>query len=94
MITLTINVAGVSFRLDQFTAAQVAIRDDVTFEPEPENKYDPNAVKVLKGTHHLGYVPRDKAVQFLNLIDDKSIKSAKIVKAWSKGCNVEVQYEK
>lgn len=68
---LRFNVAGTSFRKDQldqvykhYLACKVLFHPvDVILELEPDNKYDPNAVKVclfqVSGIIHFGYVPKD-----------------------------------
>ncbi len=86
-------MAGVSFRREQFQSASVAVGDEVSFVLEPDNKFDPNAVKILKGDIHLGYVPREQCVQVKELIDAGSIKSMIVIRAWSKGAVIEVNYE-
>ena len=53
-----LTVAGVTFRQ---AAIQTAIQDNdksVSLLPEPDNKFDKNAVKVQIGAQHVGYVPR------------------------------------
>jgi hypothetical protein len=50
------NVAGTSFRLKE--ASTVGIGDRLDLVPDPTNKYDPNAIKLLKGELHIGYVPK------------------------------------
>lgn len=62
-------IAGVKFRpgVPDYMAGLPA---DAEFdlEPEPTNEYDPNAVKVLNGGVHVGYVPRDLAPEIGDLI--------------------------
>lgn len=57
---LAFYVAGIQFRLDAFAsvANEARIGNVVTLEPEPDNKYDPFAVKVILHDEHVGYVPR------------------------------------
>lgn len=46
--------------------------DVVTLEFEPDNKYDPNAIKVLHGTSEIGYVPSfetDEVKEFMSKYD-------------------------
>jgi len=73
------SVAGIFYR-DEETKDQIysefnfiEIGAEFYLEPEPNNKYDKNAIKVLSqyGTHY-GYVPRYLTYLFLN--DHKSIK--------------------
>ena len=54
---LEFEIAGMSFRdnLDNYLGEHVG-----TLEAEPDNGYDPNAIKVLaEDGHHVGYVPKD-----------------------------------
>lgn len=62
MLTDNTYIAGVKFR-DGAADYLAELDRDATFtlEPEPTNKYDPNAVKVMHGEKHLGYVPKDLA---------------------------------
>lgn len=51
------HIAGIEYRgnLDNYLGEFVG-----TFEAEPTNKYDPNAIKILAPDgHHVGYVPKD-----------------------------------
>jgi len=53
-------VAGVQHHQLSSVIEMIAEGDDLTLQPEPENKYDPNAMKVLynPGEVMLGYVPK------------------------------------
>lgn len=64
--TFKIRVAGVSHYRSQVDAAEMG--DIVTFEPEPTNPYDPNAIKVMSSGRQLGYVPKDQAVALVESI--------------------------
>ncbi len=37
--------------------------------PEPENRYDPNAVKVLIADRHVGYLPREEAAAYRPMLE-------------------------
>lgn len=41
--------------------------------PEPDCKYDPNAVKVVIGGHHIGYIPKEKCLEVLELLSSGRI---------------------
>ena len=76
----TVIVAGVSFR--QLAVEAVDIGDEVQLVPDPDNQYDPNAVKVMSGEHWLGFIPRDQAETVKQAIDngckiDAKVKSKK-----------------
>lgn len=54
---LEFEIAGMSYRdnIDNYIGEHAG-----TLETEPDNDYDPNAIKVLaEDGHHVGYVPRD-----------------------------------
>ncbi len=56
------------------------IGDELIFEKEPSNKYDPNAIRVLtQNKEHLGYVPRYYNVAILNRINAGMSYSCKII---------------
>ena len=46
---------------------------EVELVPEPDNKYDPNAVKVVVGGHHIGYIPKEKCLEVLELLSSGRI---------------------
>ena len=52
------RVNGVSFEDRQEIIKQMSEKDNVYFEPEPENKHDINAIKVLFKEQLVGYLPR------------------------------------
>lgn len=54
---LEFDIAGMSYRdnIDDYIGEHAG-----TLEAEPDNDYDPNAIKVLaEDGHHVGYVPKD-----------------------------------
>ena len=60
MTPKTFFLAGVQFRTLEERKALAECQEGETLEliPEPDNKFDPNAVKIMKGDLHFGYVPR------------------------------------
>lgn len=42
---------------------------DISFEDEPTNPYDPNAIKVLIDGHHVGYIKKGSTSRFRKLRD-------------------------
>ena len=54
-----ISVAGVSFRRE---AIEKIATSTANLVPEPDNKHDPNAVRVEVGGLHVGYVPRGSSI--------------------------------
>ena len=54
-------VAGVQFRPKEDIAkvlGTMKANDTLVLEPEPLNKFDPNAVKIIQGEFFIGYVPK------------------------------------
>lgn len=59
------EIAGMSYRdnIDDYLGEHAG-----TLEPEPDNEYDPNAIKVLAADgHHVGYVPKDMTAHVRDL---------------------------
>jgi hypothetical protein len=73
------NVAGIGHYSDDYEEGEL-----VYFELEPSNKFDSNAIKVLNSKFdQIGYVPRDKAAEFIELIDGKYPHyCAKVIEIW------------
>lgn len=61
IVDLVSPIQGIAYENRQAVATQVSERDQLILEMEPDNPYDPYAVKVLFSGKHLGYVKRDKA---------------------------------
>lgn len=51
------ELAGVKYRLQAYTQANVKLTDVLRLVPEPQNPHDPSAIAVYKGDIHIGYVP-------------------------------------
>lgn len=78
MKTRYIKVSGVTFENRQSLIARLRGNEPVRLRPEPENKFDGNAIAVdcamENGTiASVGYVPRELAKQFAPLLDGESI---------------------
>ena len=61
------NIAGMSYRenIDDYLGEFKG-----TLEAEPDNQYDPNAIKVLSADgHHVGYVQKDMTSEVRNSAD-------------------------
>ncbi len=73
------NVAGIGFHSNQYEE-----EDLIYFELEPTNEFDSNAIKVLNSNlDQIGYVPREKAKEFYELLeDDYQYYCAKIIEIW------------
>lgn len=51
------KIAGIPHRKPDLTA--LAVGDTVNLVPEPDNRFDPNAIKIVSASGvHLGYIPR------------------------------------
>ncbi len=64
--------------------------------PEPENKYDPNAVMVKHNGIHLGYIPKDTAPTILKMNNPEAYVSEITGGTEEKknvGCNLEIYNE-
>lgn len=46
---------------------------ELEIRPEPDNQYDPNAVKILTEDVHIGYIPRHLASKVLDLINNNAV---------------------
>lgn len=56
MNPITTKIAGIPHRNPDLSVLKVG--DEVQLIPEPDNKFDPNAIKVMHNGVHLGYIPR------------------------------------
>ncbi|ABM17142.1 hypothetical protein Q667_17350 [Marinobacter sp. C1S70] len=68
-VEFVLEVAG--FRHEStIPADQIVVGESVTFHPEPENQYDPHAIRIeLRGTK-IGYVARGHAPVILDFLND------------------------
>lgn len=77
-----INVAGVIFRprdVKDLIRSDVDIGTMLTLEREPDNKHDPNAIKLLFNDVHIGYVPRDVAEDVAELLDEGAEATCEVI---------------
>lgn len=60
MPTIQCTLAGANFRPAEARDRCKALRigDELELEADPENPYDPNAVKVLADEHFIGFIPK------------------------------------
>lgn len=75
------KVAGVTFEGRQEVMKNVKIGQVVRLEPEPENQYDSNAVAVIvesDGIGKIGYIPRDDAPDFKEMLESDKILTCSI----------------
>lgn len=96
-IGFEVGVAGVTFEgrqsiLSALYDAQAAHNAQLTadLEREPDNRYDPSAIKVMVSTAahrvHIGYIPRNLAARLAPKLDAGEpfeIKSVRIIKGAS-----------
>lgn len=63
-------LAGVQFRPNAVAVLNELNEGDILdLEPEPTNKYDPNAIKILSGVEHVGYVPKTLSAEIATMIE-------------------------
>lgn len=65
----SLDVAGVKYRIQDLRKALEMRNPVMILRQEPENEYDENAVKILLGGYHIGYVDRDTAQQIADDIE-------------------------
>lgn len=58
-------------RLDEVYEANISGYSEISFEPEPDNPYDSNAIKgIHEEIGHVGYIPRDMTRKVFNAISN------------------------
>ena len=61
---MILKLVGVTFATDHNPELkQLRPSGSVSFEAEPDNEYDANAVKVMYKDQHIGYVPKSELAQ-------------------------------
>lgn len=75
------NIVGTHFRPSEARAlaASLTIGDQVDLEADPENPYDPMAVKVMYDDEHIGFIARHNNYQISEWLQDGGEASARIV---------------
>lgn len=61
----TTHIAGIPHRNPDLT--HLSVGQELQLVPELDNKYDPNAIKVLAGDVFLGYIPKMETQFFRDL---------------------------
>lgn len=78
--TLNIKVAGVTFEGRQLIIAELSGNEPCKIVPEPENKYDRNALAVYvahkSGVFHVGYIPKEYAAEIAPHLEGESVVGA------------------
>lgn len=87
------TLAGTRFRStrEQLVAAQLKIDQSVDLVRDPDNKFDPNAIKVMHGEAHIGFVAREMAKTLAPLMDADRYLVAHIWDRAGKDIIIEVQ---
>lgn len=75
------TLAGAQFRPAEAKEALrgAAIGDYVTLEPDGDNEYDPNAVRVMLSGHHIGFIPKQSNGPIFSALTDGDEVSAEII---------------
>lgn len=99
MNKITASVAGISFALKDnplLKSSELKEGETVLLIPEPENSYDPKAIRLEYSGHKIGYVPRKKEGLDFSIQswchDHFEVVSAKIDQVWY-SFNNEITYE-
>ena len=68
------KVVGVTFGNCQATIQQLSVGAAVTLRREPDNAYDPNAIRVERGDgSQIGYIPKELAANLARAWDVQEI---------------------
>ena len=67
-------VAGVKFHKLNTCIKEIKVGDELTLTPEPYNKFDPNAIKILYNNTMIGYVPAKLAAEVLASIETSYVR--------------------
>lgn len=81
MLIINTYIAGVKFRKGaKELLAGVPATTSLKLEPEPDNKFDSTAVKVLiDGDNHIGYIPGFLSAKITQMIEDERVVSVKFM---------------
>mgnify|MGYP001082272725 CR=1 FL=1 len=70
--TIVTRVVGVSYEGRQNVVAQLTKGETIFLVRDPDNIYDTNAIKVMRGTgEYFGFVNRDLAVSIAPILDQR-----------------------
>lgn len=75
-----VRVVGIAYRpaeAKEFASALMP-GDILTIEREPENPHDENAIRVMGGGMHIGYIERQQAVWISGHIDEGAVYEAMV----------------
>lgn len=67
-----VRIVGMHFRGEHAKAwaEAVPVGTELFYEREPENPYDPSAIKIMYNLEHMGYVERGQAAFIAPHLDD------------------------
>ncbi len=84
---LTYPIVGENFKDALGFVHGLPVGTAIVLEREPTNPYDPNAVKVVVGDRHVGYIKATHALPLAARIDrsDAPTMSAKLVRRGTRG---------
>ena len=96
-----LKVAGVTYEGRQSVVAELEVGEQLFFVPEPTNRYDPYAVKVMtESGEQVGYVPRgNNSTIYNNLINERGTYTVSVSDitggglGQNLGCNIFVEYD-
>lgn len=71
MPTFTVAIRGTKFRPPEAreVARSLTPHEVVTIEPDPDNEFDPNALKIIARGQFIGYVQKDMAEHLAARLD-------------------------
>ena len=72
-------IAGFQYHQGEALWPQLAIGQPLTLHREPDNRYDPRAVRIDWQEHKLGYIPRRENIAVAQMLDRGRGIQAKIV---------------
>ena len=94
-VEVVLKIAGTSFRFDNLVAVHLAISVDkkpvvLTLEPDPENQFDENAVKVMasidgKEPINVGFIPRSDSKRANDAIREGRVKAVSVAECYIGG---------
>src|SRR5215469_12620486 len=94
-VSFNTKVAGVSFEGRQDVLAGLREGDPLALVRQPDNMHDPNAIAVMRGTIHVGFLNKDMARKLAPKFDDGVAYTAEVTAitgggARSRGVNIRV----
>lgn len=69
----TFSVAGLPYYRENYENINPDNEFPIQLIEEPDNPYDPNAIKVMMGKYHIGHVPADECNKVKEIISTREI---------------------